>query len=124
MQRAPHRPDHKISAAFNDGVVKIYTVEDVAAPGYQPVKEETLLVTLPYAERRLGLERYYSAKQNQIKAKRVLRVPHSGKPVNSQCTAETEDGEKYRVDLVQLVPDSYPPSDDLTLVEYVQGVST
>lgn len=122
MQRAPYRADHKITETYNDGVVSVYTVTDVATPGYQPVKHRTLLVSLPYEERRVGLERYYSARQNQIKVKRVLRVPHSGKPITSQCLAETEDGATYRVDLVQTVPDSYPPSDDLTLVDYEQGV--
>ena len=119
--KAPGRPEHKITQSYNDGMLTVYTVSDEAAPGRQPVRRLAELVKLPYETRRVGIQRYYAAAQNQTKVQRVLRVPHSGKPVTNRCLADTEDGSRYRIDLVQFVPDVYPPSDDLTLIAYEQG---
>ena len=124
MWRAPNRPDHKISQSFNDGVVVISSVTDDAEPGDMPVPELTEKITLNYEERKLGISRYYNAMQNQIKVQRVIRVPDSGTEITSQDVAETEDGKKYRIDLIQSVRDVFPPCLDITLVEYSQGVQT
>ena len=124
QRRTPFRPRQRdeITQNFNDGVVTIYTVMDGAASGYMPVPDLTELVTLCYQERKLGIKRYYSAKQNQIHVERVIRVPKPGTfEINSQNVAETEDGNRYRIDLVQLVPDVWPPCQDLTLVDYRQN---
>lgn len=121
MWKAAHRPDHKISQSYNDGVVTIYRIDDAAAPGYQPKEQPTKLVTLKYENRRVGVQRYYDAKQAQTTVSRVLRVQHTGTEITPQNKAVTEDGHEYRIDLIQFVPDVYPPSDDLTLVAYRQG---
>ena len=122
MWKAPNRPNHEITQPYNDGMVTIYAAEDVAKPGYAPKVELTQKVILPYAEQRLGIQRYYQGMQNQMEIERVIRVPKSV-PVNSQDVAQTEDGRRYRIDLVQNVLDVYPPSLDLTLVKVSQGVS-
>lgn len=121
--KAPYRANNAITQSYNDGVVSIYTVEDVAQPGYQPKPEKTLKVVLRYEEQRLGIHRYYSARQNQIDVQRVIRVQKSV-PINNQDLAETEDGRKYRIDLVQSVSDVFPASLDLTLAAVKQGVDT
>lgn len=117
--KAPGRPEHKISQSYNDGYVHVYSVSDASRPGYQPIERLTEKVGLKYEERRAGLVRHYEARQNQIKVERVIRVPHAG-GVTSQDVVVDERGRSYRVDLVQMVPDVYPPSDDLTLVAYRQ----
>lgn len=122
MWKAPNRPNHEITQPYNDGMVTIFAAKDVAKPGYAPQVELTKKVTLPYAEQRLGIQRYYQGMQNQMEIQRVIRVPKSV-PVNSQDVAQTEDGRKYRIDLVQNVLDVYPPSMDLTLVKVSRGVS-
>ena len=67
MRKTPFRPDdRRITQSYRDGVVRIYTVTDGAAPGYQPRPVLTLLETLFYQERRVGLQRYYSGKQAQV----------------------------------------------------------
>lgn len=122
--RAPRRPEHKITQGYNDGMVTILTVSDEARPGYQPVEKLTEAVELPYAKRKVGLYRYYQAKQNQTRVQRVLRVPEPGNyEITNLDKARTENGRLYRIDLVQPVPDVRPPSLDLTLVDYSQGVS-
>lgn len=124
-RKTPFRPREKaeISQAYNDGVVTIYTETDGAAEGHLPVPSLTAAVTLAYQERKLGIRRYYDAKQNQIHAERVIRVPRSSVSITNQEIAETEDGKKYRIDLVQAVPDVWPPSLDLTLTEFAQGAA-
>lgn len=123
MWKAPHRPreDNAVTQNFGNGLVTVCTVSDAAKPGYQPVPELTPKYTLRYAEQRLGIQRYYSAAQNQIEVERVIRVPRAG-VITNQDVAITEDGRHYRIDLVQAVTDAYPPSLDLTLVKYDQGV--
>ena len=121
--KAPQRPAHKVSQDYNDGIVRIYSVQDVAAPGYAPVERADFKVLLPYAERVVGIRRYYEARQNQTRVERVLRVQDTGL-VSNLDRAQTEDLVTYRVDLVQHVPDVWPPSVDLTLVRYEQGDRT
>ena len=123
QRRTPFRPRERdeITQNFNDGIVTIYTVTDGAASGYMPEPVLTEMVKLCYQERKLGIKRYYSAKQNMIHAERVIRVPSYGTLViNNQQIAETEDGNRHRIDLVQIVPDVYPPCQDITLVDYYQ----
>lgn len=117
--KQPQRPPVKISQCYNDGIANVFSTSDVAVPGYQPIEKLTPKVSLHYEERRLGLRRYYAAAQNQIRVERVIRVPHAG-GVTSQDVVIDETGQQYRIDLVQLVPDVYPISDDLTLVKYEQ----
>lgn len=122
MRMKPFRPNNEITQSFNDGLLTVYRQTDTALPGYQPVVTLTAVTTLRYAEQRLGIQRYYSAAQNQIRVERVLRVPDNGL-VSTQDVAETEDGKRYRIDLVQAAEGVFPRSVDLTLVSYGQGVS-
>lgn len=122
--RAPYRPDNEITQNYNDGVVAIHKTEDTARAGYQPVITlvEPAAWRLRYAELRLGLQRYYEARQNQVEVERVIRVPRvTG--ITNQDVAVTEDGRKYRIDMVQSADGVYPPSLDLTLAKISQGVS-
>lgn len=117
--KAPYRPSSEITQGYNSGVVTVYAVTDSARPGYQPVEQLTEKIKLRYEEQRLGIQRYYNAMQNQIQVERVIRVPRAGQ-ITSQDVAETEDGRRYRIDLVQTVDGVWPPSQDLTLVKYQQ----
>lgn len=120
MRKTPFRPDdRRITQSYRDGVVRIYTVTDGAALGYQPRPVLTLLETLFYQERRVGLQRYYAGRQAQVEVERVIRT-QLRPAVNPQCVAVTEDDEQYGIELVQQVQDVYPPSIDLTLVRIEQ----
>ena len=120
MRKTPFRPDdRRITQSYRDGVVRIYTVTDGAAPGYQPRPVLTLLETLFYQKRRVGLQRYYAGRQAQVEVERVIRI-QLRPAVNPQCVAVTEDGVQYGIELVQQVQDVYPPSMDLTLVRIEQ----
>lgn len=119
MWKAPNRPNHEITQPFCSGIVSVYSVRDTAVTGYRPKETLTLKLSLRYDERRLGIQRYYDAMQNQIQVERVLRVPRAGN-INSQDVAITEDGRQYRIDLVQDASGVYPPSLDITLTKIEQ----
>lgn len=116
MWKAPHRPANEISQTYNDGVVLICEVVDVAEPGYAPKEELIPKHKVGYAERQMGIQRYYAAQQNQVQIERVIRIQR-GISIDSQDVAITEDGHQYRIDLVQAVMDVYPPSLDVTLAK-------
>ena len=119
MWQQPHRPKAEITQNFSDGVVSIFSVSDKAEPGYKSKEKLVFKASLRYEERRLGIQRYYAGKQNQAKIQRVIRTPRAGN-VSNQDVAVTEDGRKYRIDLVQTTQDVFPPSQDLTLVDLEQ----
>lgn len=119
MWKAPNRPRNEITQSYNDGVVIIYSVADVAKPGYQPQIELTEKIKLRYEERSMGLQRYYQAMQNQVQIERVLRVQRTNK-ITSQDVAITEDNTRYKIYMVQAVSDVYPPSVDITLSKFEQ----
>ena len=77
-------------------------------------------VKLRYEERSLGLQRYYNEQQNQVQVERVIRCPRY-MDVTNQDIAETEDGKRYRIDIVQAIMGVFPPCMDLTLDKYEQN---
>ena len=119
MWKAPNRPSNRITQPYNDGLVKIYSVVDVAAPGLRPVEKLHLKGAFRYEEQRLGIQRYYSGQQNQVSIERVVRVPKANS-ISSQDVAITEDSHQYRIDMVQKVDGVWPPSLDLTLARVDQ----
>lgn len=118
MWKAPNRPKHEITQAFNDGIVAIYDICDAARPGYAPQEKLTEKIKLRFAEQRLGIQRIYQSKQAQVEISRVIRVPQAG-GVSPQDVALLE-GKQYRIDTVQKVMEVYPPCVDLALVKIEQ----
>lgn len=112
--KSPNRPNNEITQRFSDGVVNIYTVQDVAVPGYSPVQQLSLLYTLRYDRQRVGLNRLYLSKQAQAEIQEVLRVPVPGEiPVLS--VAVLENGKQFQVETVQSVDNVYPACVDISL---------
>ena len=119
MRKLPTRRTNEITQQFNSGVVNIYAVENVAEPGYKPQEEETLKYSWRYEEQRLGIQRFFYGKQNMIEIERIIRIPRAG-TITNQDIAQTEDGKKYSIVMVQSTTDVYPPSLDLTLADIKQ----
>lgn len=119
--KQPKRPTHEITQAFNDGIVRVYSVEDTAQPGFKPIKGLQPLVELRYEERKLGIQRFFSGQQYQVNISRVIRVPTPPMELTTQCVAVTEKGTQYNIRLVQFVRDIYPPCYDLTLERISQN---
>jgi hypothetical protein len=118
--KTPFRPDAEVSQSYNSGVVTIYAVSDGAAAGRLPAPVLTQKIRLDYEELKLGVQRYYQAKQNHIHVERVIRVPRPPVEITNQDEAITEDGRRYRIDLIQNAKGVWPTSLDLTLTAYTQ----
>lgn len=122
MWKAPFRPrESEISQSYNDGLVDVYRQTDAAKPGYAPQPTLELVVTLAFEFQRVGLQRYYAALQNQIQIEHVIRVQKGAVPLNTQMVAiiRGQNGQ-YQINMIQGVPDVYPPSLDLTLSRVAQ----
>ena len=118
MWKKPYHPtaSNTVSQSYNDGVVTVYSVENGGEAGDRPVEQLTKKLSLMYEERRAGIQRYYAAQQNQVKVERVIRCQNPGQgSVTSQDVAITEDGSRYEIHMVQIVPDVFPASIDVTL---------
>lgn len=132
-RQLPFRPGNEISQCFNSGLASIYAVTDTAQSGYRPVETPTLTVKVPFENIKLGIQRYYEAKQNQVEVERVIRVPNPGPQylINNQdivqltelAKQEGESPKQYRIELVQMAEGIYPPSLDLTLSRIEQEYS-
>lgn len=125
MWKAPFRPrEEAISQSYTDGLVRIYAVTgDEARPGYQPKKELEVKGKLAFAIQRVGIQRFYQAKQNQVQINRVLRVPRGFPITNQDVAMVVGEAEQYEIYQVQTVDDVYPPSYDLTLTAVRQRIA-
>lgn len=104
---------------FNDGVVKIYDVTNIAVNGAMPVEKLTLKQTLRYKERTVGLNRYWTALQANVRVSYVLRCQRL-RGVSTQDVAIPNDGTQYRIVQIQYPEDINPPVMDLTLEKISQ----
>ena len=120
MWKAPNRPKHEITQSFNDGIVKICSVQDAAEPGYKPVQKLSEKITLRFEEQRLGITRLYQSRQAQNEIEKVIRVPKAGDISTKDVTILEE--KQYVIDMIQKVPDVFPPCLDLALVRIEQEI--
>lgn len=118
MQKAPNRPKHDISQSYNDGIVNVYSVTNIAQAGYKPKQGLVLKVNLRFDEQRLGINRLYMSRQYQAEIERLIRVQRVN-DISSQDVAVI-DGRQFKIDTVQSVKDIYPPSLDLALTKIEQ----
>ena len=99
---------------FNDGICAVYAVENRAEQGNKP--KDSLAVKfprIPYERQKVGIKRFYSAKQANVKVEDVLRIPYSNK-VSTQDVCIIE-GVQFHIQQVQHNYDTMPKSTDLTL---------
>ena len=104
--------------SYPDGIVSLHKVTDLALPGDLPVEGLVLKQTLRYKERTVGLNRFYSAMQNDIKVDYVIRCPEVrglSEKATDILVAILIDGQQYAVKQIQYIEDARPPSMDLTL---------
>lgn len=87
---------------FNDGIVKIYSVEDISQNGNMPKQGLTLKSTLRYKERTVGMGRFWTAQQAQAQIDLMLRVPKS-RNISTQDIAIPNDGKQYIVKQIQYI---------------------
>lgn len=115
MHKTPYRAKNDISQPFNDGYVDIFSVNDISKPGYQAKPSHTHKYHLFFEEQRLGINRLYMSRQNQVEINRVIRIPRV-EGITNQDIAVPYDGKRYKIDSVQSVLGVLPPSLDVALV--------
>lgn len=99
---------------FNDGIVNIYSVGNIAEPGNKPKDGLTIKVSaLRYDERIVGMSRFWAAKQENTKIERLIRAPKI-KSVEQHDVVVLE-GSQYDIVQIQYPQDVDPPSMDLSL---------
>lgn len=89
---------------FNDGIVKIYKIDNIAEPGNMPKDGLILKETLRYKERTVGVNRYWAALQDNIRINHVLRVSER-RNVSTQDIAIPNDGKQYKIVQIQYPED-------------------
>lgn len=100
---------------YNDGVVSIYKVDNIAETGNKPKDKLTIKVSLlHYEERIVGMSRFWTAKQANAKVDMLLRTPQL-RNVSTQDVAIPIDGRQYKIVQIQYPKDVEPPSMDLSL---------
>lgn len=118
MWKAPNRPKHEITQSYNDGITTVYKMKNKAESGYKPDYELIFNCVLRFDEQRLGLNRLYLSRQNQVEIERVIRV-QKVENISTQDVVVIK-GKQYRIDTIQSVKEIYPPSLDLALTKIEQ----
>lgn len=103
-----------LTQQFNDGIVNIYSVGNIAQPGNMPKDGLKIKISnLRYEERTVGMGRYWTAKQEQAQIEQLIRVPR----INSITTHDVAilNGEQYDIVQYQYIKGVEPPCMDLSL---------
>lgn len=104
---------------FDDGVVDIFTVEDIAEEGDMPKLRPKLQYRAHFRELSLTYKRRESAKAVNVEADRLIRIPRVPKVEPDWrvrvVDRESPEGKFYRISDVQLIMQTTPKSITLTL---------
>lgn len=95
-----------IFETFNDGICSIRMMDEDGNAGKE--KER-----LRFQERTVGIKRYEEAMTNKVQIDRLLRVPF--RPWMSSEYLIVIDGQVYEVRQVQVIPDTRPKCNDISL---------
>lgn len=105
-----------ITQTFNDGVLTVYKVGNIAGLGNMP--KDGLVPkfdnTLPYEERTVGVTRFVANKQDQSVIEQLLRIPRINGIAREDVVIPI-DGEQYKIKQVQSINDVEPRCLDLSL---------
>lgn len=101
---------------FNDGIVDIYTVENVAFLGDAVSEKLTKYNRYRYKNQTVGMSRYFEAMQNNVMVSLVILIPTIDGNISTQNVAVI-GGKQYVILQVQRIDDARPPHLKLTLSE-------
>lgn len=91
---------------FGDGIVKVYSVTNIAQPGDEPKDGITLKLSMRYRAKTVGFKRYYEAMQAQVQVDRMILVrKQAGVSPQDVCVV---DGEQYKIVQVQHLTEEKP----------------
>lgn len=106
-----------LTQTFNDGVLKIYKVDNIAEPGNVPkqgIVPKFDNKAIPYEERIVGIARNSLAKQEQSSIEQLVRIPRLN-DISVHDVVTLIDGKQYDIYQAQYINDVEPRSIDLSL---------
>lgn len=99
---------------FNDGICQICEAVNTAKKGNMPVRELQIKSgRVPYERRKVGIQRFYNAKQEGAEVELLIRVPQPF-AVSTQDICIVK-GVQYGIYQTQDVLDTIPKAKDLSL---------
>lgn len=98
---------------FNSGVVSFYRLVNVAQAGNKPLYERQLIARMRFDYETLGMNRFYTALQADIKLDELIITPLI-RSVSTQDIAVINNID-YRIEQVQHVSDTKPPASRFSL---------
>ncbi len=98
---------------FNHGVADFFRLVNVAQAGNKPVYQREKIVTLRFEYETLGMNRFYTALQADVKLDELIITP-------LYRSISTQDivaifGKSYRIEQVQHITDTKPPASRFSL---------
>lgn len=85
---------------FDDGIVRIYQLNNIAPNGEKPKYKLTLRSAFYFGFDVLGINRYYTALQAKVQLSHIINVP-GWDVVSPTDIAVLEDGTQYRIPMIQ-----------------------
>ncbi len=98
------KENKKLMITFDDGILKIYEVENLSAAGDKPVKGLKLKTAEKYSIGELGVTRFYYAMQNNQQIDIVANV-NLNNLIRVNDVAVDEYGNQFLIRMVQLSND-------------------
>ena len=94
-----------MAATFDDGVLKIYSVENTADPGDMPVTGLVEKASFYFGYETVGISRFYTALQANRQIESVVHIP-GWNDIGATDVCVLENGNQY------IVPQIQPTLDD------------
>lgn len=89
---------------FDDGILTIYSVENIGDPGMMPVTGLVEKEKYYYGFDTLGINRYYTALQAQQQIESVVNIPGWGE-ISATDICALDDGSQFRIVMRQPTTD-------------------
>ena len=91
---------------FNDGICNFHEIDEDG-------NAAEILESIRFQERTVGIRRYYEAMTAKVQIDRLIRIPYQ--PWMTSEYLAVIHGQDYEIKQVQVIPDSLPQCNDISL---------
>jgi hypothetical protein len=104
-----------ITQTFNDGILSIGSISNIAEAGEYPCEQWTLKIqSIPFENRTVGMTRFWQGKQLNVQIDRLIRCPKIP-DINLLDVIVFEDGDQYEIIQVQYPREVTPQPMDISI---------